>query len=98
MRNFSWLALLAREELNLSGFRRRGLANGVSLSFSENATEKREKKEKRQAKKKTEETGKKTRKRKRKKQKKTEESKRTEVTPFRRPLLRNPELGTNKFL
>ena len=76
-----------------SGFRKRGLANGVSPFFSENETEKNGKKRN-----KTEENGKKRKengKKTGKKRKKTEENgrkrKKSEATPFRRPLLRNPD-------
>ena len=70
---------------HFSGFRKRGLANGVSPFFSENETVKHGRKRK-----KTEENGKKTNGRKRKE---TEENgkktrKKSEATPFRRPLLR----------
>ena len=87
---------------NFSVFRRRGLANGVSLFFSESETEENGKKGRKWGKKrKQSEPEKNSKKGKQWKRRKTEENenngrkrkkkKTSEATPFRRPLLRNPE-------
>ena len=72
---------------DFSGFRKRGLANGIFPFFSENETEKNGRQRK-----KTEEKGKKTRKNGKNGRKRKKKRKISEVTPFRRPLLRNPEI------